>query len=363
MWLKKIDVYIIKKYLSTFFFTMCLITLISVAMNFFENVDKFLEPDVKWKEVFFTYYLNFIPWINGLLWPLFALLAVIFFTSRMASDSEIIAALSSGMSYNRLLRPFFISGGFIALLLWVGNNFVIPNSSRIKNEFESEFIRRGNKTTLSTDVHFYLNPDEKAYFRLFSSRDSIARNFRIERFKKGKLVYLLKTENLKYIKESGKWRLTDFEEHYINDLNEKLVIKKNIVKDTLLPFKPEDFIRYSKQMEMLTSLELKNFIDQEQSKGLDTAKKFVIELYRRSADPFTIIILTLIGATIASRKVRGGMGLHLASGIILGSIFVILSKFTVTFATNLSLPAGLGVWMPNIIFALIAYFLYTRAQK
>ncbi len=363
MFLKKIDLYIIKKYLSTFFFTMCLITMIAVAMNFFENVDKFLADDVKWKDVFFTYYLNFIPWINGLLWPLFALLAVIFFTSRMASDSEIIAALSSGMSYNRLLRPFMLSGGFIALLLWIGNNFVIPNSSRIKNEFESEFIRRGNKTTLSTDIHFYLKPNEKAYFRLFSTRDSVARNFRIERFSKGKLVYMLKSENLKYVKESGKWRMTDFEEHSINDMNEKMLIKKNITKDTLFPFVPDDFVRYSKQMEMLTTLELQKFINKEKGQGLDTAKKYVIELYRRTADPFTIIILTLIGTAIASRKVRGGMGLHLAFGIIVGSIFVILSKFSITFATNLSLSPGLGVWMPNIIFSFIAYYLYSKAQK
>jgi lipopolysaccharide export system permease protein len=363
MWLKKIDVYIIKKYLSTFFFTMCLISLIAVAMNFFENVDKFLADDVKWFDVFFTYYLNFIPWINGLLWPLFALLAVIFFTSRMATDSEIIAALSSGMSYNRLLRPFVISGTIIAGLLWIGNNFVIPNSSRIKNEFESEFIRKGNKTTLSTDIHFYLSPNEKAYFRLFSSRDSIARNFRLERFKEGKLTYMLKTESLKFIDTLNKWRMTDYEEHSLNNLNEQMVIKKNIKKDTLFPFRPEDFIRYSKQMEMLTSIELRKFINQEQGKGLDGAKKYYIELYRRTADPFTIIILTIIGAAIASRKVRGGIGLHISLGIILGSIFVILSKFSVTFASNLSMPAGLGVWLPNIAFSLIAYYLYTKAQK
>ncbi len=356
------DRYVIKKYLSTFFFTMVLITMIAVAINFFENVDKFLDDEVKLKDVFLTYYLNFIPWINGLLWPLFALLAVIFFTSRMARDSEIVATLSAGISYNRMLRPFVVAGSVIAILLWIGNNYVIPNSSRIKNEFESQYIRRGAKQTLSSDIHFYTRPNEKAYFRLFSSRDSTARNFRLERFKNGQLVYMLKSDNLKFIKASGKWRMNDYEEHAINGLNENLVIKREITKDTLLPFEPDDFVRYSKQMEMLTTTELRKFINNEQGKGLDTAKKYIIELYRRTADPFTIIILTLMGVTIASRKVRGGMGLHLASGVILGSVFVILSKFTVTFASNLDLHPGLGVWLPNIVFSIIAFYLYRKAQ-
>ena len=156
--------------------------------------------------------------------------------------------------------------------------------------------------------------------------------------------------------------MNDYEEHFINGLDERMVIKKEITKDTLFPFQPEDFVRYTKQMEMLTTTELRRFINEEQDKGLDTAKKYVIELYRRSADPFTIIILTFIGVTIASRKVRGGMGLHLASGVILGSIFVILSKFTVTFASNLDLHPGLGVWLPNLIFSVIAYYLYRKAQ-
>jgi lipopolysaccharide export system permease protein len=341
---------------------MILITMIAVAINFFENVDKFLEPDVNLKDVFLIYYLNFIPWINGLLWPLFALLAVIFFTSRLARDSEIIAMLSAGMSYNRLLRPFFIGAGILCALLWIGNNYVIPNSTKIKNEFESEFIRRNSKQTLSTDIHFYTSPNEIAYFRLFSARDSIARNFRMEKFKNGKLVNVFKSDNIKFEDKYSRWSMTDYEVHTFDSLNERLIVKRGIKKDTLFPFRPEDFVRYSRQMEMLTTTELRQFINSEKSKGLGAAKKYVIELYRRTADPFTIIILTLIGASIASRKVRGGLGFHLASGIIIGAIFVILSKFTVTFATNLDMPAGLGVWLPNIIFSFIAFNLYRKAQ-
>lgn len=361
--LKKLDIYIIKKYLITFFYTMMLITMIAITIDFFEKVDKLLVKEVKLSEVFTVYYINFIPWINGLLWPLFALLSVIFFTSRLATDSEFIAMLNAGIPYNRLLRPYLIGGIILSTLLWIGNNYVIPNSTRIKNEFEGEHIRKSSVQTLSTDIHFFISPNTKVYFRSFSSRDTIARTFRLERFEKNKLQYILKSPALKYISTSKKWRMEEYEEHSFDTLRETMHIMKGVRKDTLLPFYPDDFVRYTKQMEMMTTGDLKSFITSEESKGITTAKKYIIELYRRSADPFTILILTLIGVTIASRKVRGGLGLHLAGGVIIGATFVILSKFTVTFATNMSLPAGLGVWIPNIFFSIVAYFLYQRAQK
>jgi lipopolysaccharide export system permease protein len=360
---QKIDLYIIKKYLVSFFFTMMLITMVAVTMNFFENVDKFLIPDISWKNIVFTYYLNWIPWINGLLWPLFALLSVIFFTSRLARDSEIISVLSSGMSYNRLLLPFLVAATFVSILLWIGNNYVIPNSSRIKNEFEGEYLRKSEKKTLSTDIHFYTSPNEKAYFRVYSSRDSTARNFRLEKFKNGKIIAVLKADNIKYKDKIKKWEMVDIEEHYFNGLSESLVIKKNQRLDTTLTFEPADFIRYNKQMEMLTSGELRDFIKAERKRGLDAAQKYRVELYRRTADPFTIIILTVIGVCVASRKVRGGLGWHLAIGVILGSIYVIVSKFSITFANNLSLHPGIAVWIPNVVFTFVSYYLYLKAQK
>lgn len=361
--LKIYDRYIIKKYLSTFFFTMLMITMISMCIDFFEKVDKFLNDDLTFGRIMSEYYLNFIPWINGLLWPLFALISVVFFTSRLARDTEIIAVLSSGTSYNRVLRPYIITALFLSALLWYGNNYIIPKSSRIKNEFESEFIRRGNKKTLSRDVHFYISPNEKVYFRMFSTRDSSARSFRLERFENNELAYVLKTNKLSYQSTKDSWMMKDYEERYMQKGKEDLIIRKNAKQDTILPFHPDDFIRYSKQMEMMNTTELRTFIKEEQNKGLDTANKYLIELYRRSSDPFTILILTIIGACVASRKVRGGMGIHLAIGVVYGSAFVILSRFSVTFSTNMDLPPILGVWIPNVIFGIIAFLLYRKAQK
>ncbi|MFZ1751602.1 MAG: LptF/LptG family permease [Saprospiraceae bacterium] len=362
--IKILDRYIIKKYLSTFFFTMLLITGIAITIDYFERVDKFINANLSTKEIATGYYLHFIPWINGLLWPLFALLAVIFFTSRMAKNSEIISILSAKVSYSRFLRPYMIGAGILASLLWYANNYVIPKSNRLKNEFESEYIRASAKTTLNHNIHFWLNPDEKVYIRSYTSSDSSGRTFRLERFNKEKeLIYSLKANKIKYIGAPNKWRLESYEIRTFGETSETLIPKPSENMDTTFNFLPKDFTRYTKQMEMMNTSDLREFLTYEQDKGLDSGKKYSIELYRRTADPFTIFILTLIGVSVASRKVRGGMGFHLAAGVVIGSIFVILSKFSTTFSTNLSLPPGLGVWIPNIFFSLVAIYLVKTAQK
>lgn len=360
--LKKLDIYIIKKYFGTFLFTILMITLVAIAIDFFEKVDKFLSDDVTLYAIIFEYYLNFIPWINGLLWPLFAFLSVVFFTSRLAGDSEIVAILSAGVSYKRLLRPYLIGAVVIASMLWVFKNYLIPHSNKIKNEFESEYIKKSNKKSLSNNTHFFLNPNQKVYIRYFRKMDSTAQNFILETFKDGELTHMLKARKLTFVKAPNTWRMYDYEEHSINGLDENLIIYKE-PRDTTLAFTPEDFIRYDKQMEMMSTTALREFIAMEEGRGIDAAMKYKTELYQRTSDPFSIIILTILGVAIASRKVRGGLGLHLAFGVILGSAFIILSKFSMTFSTNLNMSPAIGAWIPNIIFAIIAYVLIQRAQK
>ena len=340
-----------------------MVTMVAIVIDFFEKVDKFLKDTVTTQEIILEYYLNFIPWINGLLWPLFALLAVIFFTSRLASNSEIIAILSSGVSYKRLMRPFLISACLIAGVHWVGKNYLIPKSNKIKGEFESEHIRKSNKKTLDDNTHFYLNPNEKVYIKYFRRYDSTANTFRLERFDEGKLTYVLKARKLKLKEKPNLWTLKDYEYHKFDGLQERMVINQGQTMDTTFNFTPEDFFRYSNQMEMMTTNDLRTFIEKEEGRGIDTATKFKTELYSRTADPFTIIILTLMGLAISSRKVRGGMGIHLAAGVILGSAFVIIQKFSMTFSINLGLHPLIGTWVPNIVFGIITIFLVKYAQK
>lgn len=361
--MKILDWYIVKKYLSTFFFIMLLITMIALSINYFEWIDKFINSKLSFPQIFVQYYIYFIPYINGLLWPLFAMLAVIFFTSRMAKNSEIISMLSAKISYRRLMRPYIISASFIGGLLWLGNNYVIPRSNVHKNAFEIKYIKPSLQSTLNHNIHFWLSKEEKIYIRSYSSHDSSGRFFRLERFKNNELIYSLKANKLKYIGAPNKWKLEGWEERKFYENAESMVSKPIESKDTTFNFIPEDFTRYTNQMELMTSGELRRFLKYEQEKGLDSGKKYSIELYRRTAEPFTIFILTIIGIAVASRKVRGGMGFHIAAGIIMGAAYVILSKFSTTFSTNLALHPLLGVWIPNIMFSLVAMYLLKTAQK
>ena len=361
--MKILDWYIIKKFLGTFFYTVVIFSIVSVLINVSEMVGRFIAANLTAKEVLVEYYFHFIPWINGLLWPLFSLLAVIYFTSRMARNSEIISMLNAGMKFSRILYPMLFAASLIAILLWIGNNYIIPRSTKKKVDFESEYIKRSNRKVLSHDLHWFVSDNEKVYCRYYSIRDSTVKTFRMETFDdKGRMMKVFKVKTLKFIEQPSTWRAEDYEIRRFVSNDEFIVEHSRGSIDTSIVLFPDDFIRHSKQMEMMITPDLKELIRIENSRGLDNTRKYAIELYRRTSDPFTVIILTLIGASLASRKIRGGLGFHLAAGIALGSIFVVLSKFTVTYATNLSLPPILGCWAPNIVFGLLSIHLLRNAQ-
>lgn len=361
--LKKLDTYIIRKYLGTFFYAILLITMIAIVIDFSEKVDKLLRPDLPFKDVLLQYYLHFIPWINGLLWPLFALLSVIFFTSRMAKNAEVIAILSSGVSYYRFLAPYLVASSFLATLLWIGNNFIIPKSIKIKNTFEEVHINKSKTKSLGYNIHFFLSPDEKVYLRHYRAKDTTGSTFRYEKFMDNELVYILKANRLTMLEEPNLWQLHDFQKRFFNGAEESYINGKGEKMDTLLSLEPKDFVRNANVMENTTTADLLEYIDIEQQRGLDTAQAMKIEVHRRSADPVTIIILTILGVAIASRKVRGGLGLHIAAGVIIGAAFVLVSRFSMTISNNLSIHPAFGMWLPNILFALLTIYIVSKAQK
>lgn len=359
-----LDRYIIKKYLGTFFFACFLITMVSIVIDFSDKINRFIDQDLSVKQILVDYYLNFIPWINGLLWPLFALISVVFFTSRLARNTEIIPMLGSGISFNRLVIPYLISSSLIAGALWYGTNYLIPKTTKHKNEFEAEHLSRSKKQNLSNNIHFFISPDSKIFIKHYKNRDSTAQNFRLENYDSlGVLTDLIQADKIAYKEHPDVWSLENYVKRGFDELDESIVLGQSEKLDTALNFKPSDFTHYTKQMEMMTTAELKDYITVEASRGLDNTKKYQIELQRRMADPFTIIIMTLIGMSVASKKVRGGMGLHLAVGVVIGSAYVILSKFSKTFAENLSVSAEIGMWAPNFVFGLIAIALILNAQK
>ncbi len=369
MLLKKIDKYIIGKYLKTFFFTVLLFTMISFIIDLSTQMESFLEEACTIEEIVYDYYLPFIPWINGLLFPLYALISVIFFTSRMAYDSEIISILNAGVSFRRMMRPYFIGACIIGGLHLFANHYLIPLGNKSKVNFEHTYLYKGEDKGRTRDVHLVLNRDTannsitKAYVKTYARIDTSVRNLILERFVDTRLVYRLKASRAEWIKPPNHWKLRDYEIRTFNGEQETMTFGNHQHIDTTLNMFHDDFVLYENDKLTMTTPELQRAINREKARGVKTTKGFLLEIQRRSAEPFTVLIVTLIGMAIAARKVRGGLGLHLALGVALGAAYVFLSRFSTTFATNQTLAPELAVWIPNILFTFILIYLISKAQK
>ncbi len=360
--LKKLDQYIVQKYLTTFFFTVLIFTLIAVIIDFSEKIEEFIDKDVPVKEIIFEYYLNWILWINGLLFPMYSMIAVIFFTSRMAYNSEIIAILNAGVSFRRLIKSYLIAGIFIFILHLLGNHYFIPLGNKIHYDFQHKYVWQENDEGKKKYVHFFVEPQKKVYVNYYSAKkDTVIKNLRIEGIESNSIAYIMKISEAQWIGRPNKWSFKDFELRTFSEGKETISFGEKL--DTVLNLTPEDFVEYKNQKDMMDTPELQQYIANEKRRGVANVKKYEVEVHRRTAEPFTIIILTLIGVSVASRKMRGGMGFHLAIGIALGAIYVFLSKFSITFAVSQLIPPILGVWIPNILFAGIAVYLIAKAQK
>ena len=357
-----LDKYIIKKYISTFGFVVLIFTLVACVIDYSEKADAYKQKMVTKKEIFLDYYPNYIPYINMLLFPLYALIAVIFFTSRMAYNSEVISIFNAGVSFRRLMRPYLFGGIVIASIHLLCNHYIVPQGNKARLNFEHKYIATTQDKGKTDNVHMFLDSKTKIYIGYYRKSDTTARDFRIEHYENSELTGIIKAENASWKGYPNKWQLQTVQKRGFNGLKE--TFQSNIsVMDTTLNLTPEDFVRFTNQNEMLTTPELFNEITKLEKRGMGGTKAYEIEVYRRTSEPFTILILTLIGMAIAARKVRGGIGFHLALGIGIGAIFIFLSKFSVTFATQPGIPAILGVWLPNILFSFVAVYLVVNAQK
>ncbi len=362
--LKKLDRYIIRNFLATFFFTALIFTMIAVSIDFSEKVEKFVEEPITKKEILFDYYPGFILFIDGLLWPLFALISVIFFTSRMAFNSEIISILNAGVSFKRLMRPYLVGAGVIAFLHLAGNHFFIPHVTEVKLDIEGKYLEKNKrKKEKSADFHFFTSPDTKIYIGIFSRQDSSAQHFRIEHFEDNKMTSVLKAARAQWLGPPSRWRLINYEIRRFDGDKETFFARPKDQTDTTLNFTPADFLEETEVHTSMTTPELMQYLSKQKSRGVGNVQRYEVELQRRTAEPFSIFILTLIGMAVAARKVRGGMGLHLAIGIAIGAIFVFISRFAIVFASGKIIPVLVGIWLPNIIFAVPAFYLIRNAQK
>ena len=271
--LKRIDKYIIKKYLSTFFFTMLIFSMLSIIIDFSNNVEDFIEEDVTVYQIIVEYYLNWVLWINGLLVPLYALIAVIFFTSRMAYNSEIISILNAGVSFRRLMVPYLVAAGFITTLHLIANHYVIPIGSKIHYDFQHQYIWKYNDKGKTNDVHLFIGPETTAYIKHYRKQDSTARDIKIEQYRDNHLVYLLKARIAEWQGPPDKWKLKDYEIRTFDGKKETLKLGKKLEIDTTLNITPGDFVEYVNQDEMMTTFRLSNYINTQERRGVGNTRE------------------------------------------------------------------------------------------
>lgn len=364
--MKKLDWYILKKFLSTFFFCVFLFTIIAVVIDVSEKTDDFVKSGLSFSQIFTQYYLGFIPYIDALLFPLFVLIAVIFFTSKMAGRSEIIAILASGTTYSRMLRSYLLGGITLGLILLFASSFVIPKANAIRTEFEAKYIKVNS--TYDPLVEHY---QRSMYFRIDSFTYAGIRNydtvlksggpFFMHRIKNNQLVYNLRASTMLWDTSVNKWKLHDVVERTINGLHEK--IKTDKVLSLNFNFKPIDLNQDEYAKDKLNTIELHEYIADQELRGTEGLNTLQVEEYRRFATPFSVLLLTIIGAVVASRRARGGSGVHLAIGFVSGAIFILMDRFSTIFATKGSFPPLLAAWLPNIIFTGVAIYFYRKAPK
>ncbi len=358
--LKKIDRYIIRKFLGTFVFAMTLIIFIVIIFDLSERIDDFIEKQAPLQEIIMVYYLNFIPYFANLFSPLFTFIAVIFFTSRMATNSEIIAILGSGVSFRRMLRPYFISAILLSLFSIYLSNFVIPSANRVRLDFESTYIKTTPRFS-DRNIHMQVRPGEFVYLESFNDRTQVGYRFTLEKMEDQKLTYKLFAEQVRWDSIQQQWTIENYNIRTIDGLDEQLSFGRTM--DTVLNFTPHDFIQNIKEMETMSFSELRAFIANEKLKGSENVKFYEVEMHRRIAFPFATLVLTLIGVSLSSRKVRGGIGLHLGIGLGISFAFILFMQISTTFATKGNLHPMLSVWIPNIFFGLLGFYLLRIAPK
>ena len=365
--MRKIDWYILKKFLVTFLFSMLLFTVVAVAVDISEKTDDFVKSGLSSAQLFDQYYIGFIPHIWSLLFPLFVFIAVIFFTSKMATQSEIIAILGSGTPYKRLLRPYWVGGLLLASLWWVGNRYWIPKANSVRSTFQSNYLDRNDP---SKNVYygtcaacFYLRIDSNTFvgIRDYDTTSKSARGIFLERTDRDQLVYNLRAESIVWDTLSKKWKLYRATERRLDSMGEQLTSYDTMLLS--LNVLPEELRRDDYLKDKLTTPELNRFIEREEQRGTEGLNAMRVERYRRTSGAFSVLLLTLIGVIIATRKTRGGSGMHLAMGIIIASVFIISDRFSTVFAIKGNLPPLLAAWLPNLVFSLVALRMYRNTPK
>ncbi|MFV0418443.1 MAG: LptF/LptG family permease [Dysgonomonas sp.] len=359
-----VDRYIIKKFLGTYIFSIILIISIAVVFDINEKLDKFLNSNAPLKAIIFDYYLNFVPYYTNLFSALFVFIAVIFFTSKLADNSEIIAMLSNGMSFKRLMKPYMISAGIIAIFSFILSSFIIPPANETRINFQNKYVRDKSRD-YATSIQLQVEKGVILYMERFDNKTREGYNLSLDKFKDKELESRLIAQKVQY-DSAFNWVFHNYMIREFHGMKE--VITNGTKLDTVINVIPSDFLASVNSFELMTSPELYRYIERQKSKGQANVggvsiTQFEIEFHKRFASVFSAFILTLIGASLSARKVKGGMGLNIGIGLGLSVSYILFQTVSSTFAVSGTMPPWLAVWIPNIVFMFIAGFLYTRAPN
>ncbi len=355
--LKKIDIYIIKKFLGTYFFAIALIISIAVVFDINEKLDSFLNAPLK--AIVVDYYLNFIPYFANLFSPLFTFIAVIFFTSKLADNSEIIAMLSSGISFKRLMIPYMISAAIIAGVTFYLNSYVIPPANVTRIDFQNKYVKN-KKVDYASNIQLQVEPGVIAYMSRYDNNTKTGYRFSLEKFEGKMLKSRLTAQTITY-DSAYHWIIRDYMIRNFNGMREELTRGSRL--DSIITIEPADFLISRYDSELMTTSELKTYIDRQKKRGVANIKDFEIEYEKRFAMTAASFILTVIGMSLSSRKVKGGMGINIGIGLLLSFSYILFSTVSSTFAVSGATSPRVAVWLPNIVYSIIAIYLYRKAPK
>jgi len=354
-----IDWYLIKKFLGTYFFTILLFAAIVVIIDWNQKFDNFINNSAPIHAIIFDYYLNFIPYFINSFSPLFVFIAVIFFTSKLADNSEIIAMLSNGLSFGRLVVPYMISAALIAALTFALNSYIIPPGNVKRIDFENKYVKKV-KTVVEPHIQLEVEPDVYAYFNSFNDYDKRGSGFSLDLFKGKELVSRLTAQTITW-DSAYHWTINNYMIRNFDGMKESVITGAK--RDTTLAIMPSDFLISYGDAEQLSTPKLKTYIDRQKKRGIGNIQQFEIEFHKRFAISFASFILTIIGVSLSSRKVKGGMGMNIGIGFLLSFSYILFMQITSTFAVSGMVSPFIAIWIPNVTYIFIAVFLYKKAPR
>ena len=356
-----IDWYILKRYLATFAMMLLLFVPIGIMLNLAEQIGKMIDNEAPLNEIF-IYYFHFTIYIGSLLFPIFLFLSIIFFTSKLANNTEIVAILSSGVSFSRFLRPYWVGATIIAVIMFFMGMFIVPNASKGYNEFRFKYLKKGTQDRVTSNIFTQLNDNDYIYVSSFDPARQIGYNFTYEHFnQENQLDFKITAANIRWLEKDSTYRLTSYTKRKVREETELIETKRRL--DTLFTFNISDLTPVSYIAETKNLFELNEFIETQREKGASNINTYILVKYRRWALPVAAFILTIIGVAVSSIKRRGGMGVNLAFGILVAFIYIFFDKVFGTLAEQSGFPPLLAVIIPNVAFGIFGIYLLNKAKR